>query len=136
MPAVISRSSIFWRTTMTQRALAARDAGRRRSSANKRARGYPGLGRVASPILPLCSRAVVGIGSLDRSDLRSGGGCLAGFGHFVNDRWLREQVIGNGVEIRSVQIFETILNGLAHGALDRALLGRAARFHEIDDVAL
>ena len=51
---------------------------------------------------------------------------LAFWRHVVNDRGLGEEVFGNRLEIAVAQIFETVLDGLAHRAIDLALLGRRA----------
>src|SRR6516162_2565559 len=44
--------------------------------------------------------------------------------YVVNDCRLREEVVGNRLEIVVAQIFEAVLDGLPHRAVDLALLGR------------
>ncbi len=47
-------------------------------------------------------------------------------GHVVDDWRLGKEVIGNCFEVAVAEIFETIVDGLPHRALDLALLGRGA----------
>jgi hypothetical protein len=47
-----------------------------------------------------------------------------------------EEVIGNCFEVAVAEIFETIVDGLPHRALDLALLGRGAGSQELDNVIL
>src|SRR5271167_4524478 len=61
---------------------------------------------------------------------------LALWPHVVNDRGLRKEIVGNRLEVAVAQIFETVLDGFPHRALDLALLGRSAGFQELDDVSL
>src|SRR3984893_6233555 len=57
-------------------------------------------------------------------------------GQVVDDWWLGKEVIGNRFEIAVAEIFETIVDGLPHRALDLALLGRGAGSQELDKVIL
>ena len=54
----------------------------------------------------------------------------------MNDRGLGEEVVGNRLEIAVAQIFETVLDGFPHRALDLALLGRGAGPQELNKVIL
>ena len=56
---------------------------------------------------------------------------------YVVDNWrLGKEVIGNCFEIAVAEIFETIVDGFLHRALDLALLGRGAGSQEFDNVIL
>src|ERR1700756_5634820 len=55
-------------------------------------------------------------------------------GHVMGDWWLGKEVVGNRFEIAVAEIFETIVDGLPHRALDLALLGRDTVFQELDNV--
>ena len=57
-------------------------------------------------------------------------------GHVVDDWRLGKEVIGNCFEVAVAEIFETIVDGLPHRALDLALLGRGAGSQELDNVIL
>src|ERR1700730_6329687 len=57
-------------------------------------------------------------------------------GHVVDDWRLGKEVIGNCFEVAVAEIFETIVDGFPHRALDLALLGRGAGSQELDNVAL
>src|ERR1700756_4286824 len=70
---------------------------------------------------------------------RSGDRCvrpspLALPGHVVDDWRLSKEVIGNCFEVAVAEIFETIVDGFPHRALDLALLGRGAGSQELDNV--
>src|SRR3984893_18428301 len=54
----------------------------------------------------------------------------------MNDRGLGEEVIGDRLEVAVAQIFEPVLDGLTHRALDLALLRGGAGPQELDDVLL
>ena len=54
----------------------------------------------------------------------------------MDDWWLGEEVIGNCFEVAVAEIFETIVDGLPHRALDLAQLGRGAGSQEFDNVIL
>jgi hypothetical protein len=54
----------------------------------------------------------------------------------MDDWWLGEEVIGNCFEVAVAKIFETIVDGLPHRALDLALFGRSAGSQELDNVVL
>src|SRR5260370_23887173 len=56
--------------------------------------------------------------------------------HVMDDWWLGEEVIGNCFEVAVAEIFETIVDGLPHRALDLAQLGRGAGSQELDNVIL
>src|SRR6516164_10929159 len=56
--------------------------------------------------------------------------------YIVNDRRLGEEVVGNRLVIVVAQIFEAVLDGLPHRALDLALLGRSAGLQQLDEVIL
>src|SRR6202045_1915997 len=57
-------------------------------------------------------------------------------GHVVDDWRLGKEVIGNFFQVAVGEIFETIVDGLPHRALDLALLGRNAGSQELDNVIL
>ena len=57
-------------------------------------------------------------------------------GHVVDDWRLGKEVIGNCFEVAVAEIFETIVDGFPHRALDLALLGRGAGSQELDNVVL
>ena len=57
-------------------------------------------------------------------------------GHAVDDWRLGKEVLGNCFEVAVAEIFETIVDGLPHRALDLALLGRGAGSQELDNVVL
>jgi hypothetical protein len=57
-------------------------------------------------------------------------------GHVMDDWWLGKEVFGNCFEIAVAEIFETIIDGLPHRALDLALLGRGAGSQELDNFIL
>src|ERR1700680_2708415 len=72
---------------------------------------------------------------------RSGDRCarpsrLALPAHVMDDWRLGEEVIGNCFEVAVAEIFETIVDGLPHRALDLALLGGGAGSQEFDNVVL
>ena len=54
----------------------------------------------------------------------------------MDDWWLGEKEIGNCFEVAVAEIFETIVDGLPHRALDLAQLGRGAGSQEFDNVIL
>src|SRR5438105_3729948 len=64
------------------------------------------------------------------------GALLALPAHVMDDWWLGEEVIGNCFEVAVAEIFETIVDGLPHRALDLAQLGRGAGSQEFDNVIL
>jgi hypothetical protein len=57
-------------------------------------------------------------------------------GYVVDDSRLSKEVIGNCFKVAVAEIFETIIDGLPHRALDLGQLGRGAGSQEFDDVIL
>src|ERR1700749_2007055 len=57
-------------------------------------------------------------------------------GHVVDDWRLGKEVLGNYFKVAAAEIFETIVDGFPHRALDLALLGRGAGSQELDNVVL